>query len=128
MLIFIVLVVMGMRRQASMRAQRKTIQDMATATDRDWEEPAAAASACFKNQFEMPVLFFTVCAFALVTRSIDLTILVLAWLFVATRAVQIHAHLTHNNVAIRGGSYLAGAMVLLAMWTWFATTTLGRGF
>ena len=127
-LIFAILVVMALRRQASIKAQRKSVQDMATATERDWEPAAAAAAACFRNQFEMPVLFFVVCVLALDMRSIDFGFLVLAWLFVISRVVQVHAHLTHNRIAIRGGSYLAGCAVLMVMWLWLSVTVLSRGF
>jgi hypothetical protein len=44
-------------------------------------EPALSAQASrnFTNLFEVPTLFYMVCAFALITRSVDDTFLVLAW-------------------------------------------------
>ncbi len=127
-LTFAVLIVMGGRRQASMRAQGQGVQDMATAEDADWTEPAARASKNFKNQFELPVLFYVVCAFILITRTLDVVQFVLAWGFVASRAVHALEHLGANRIKIRGGAYLVGFVLLAAMWAWLTWTIIATGF
>ncbi|MGF1651476.1 MAG: MAPEG family protein [Hyphomicrobiaceae bacterium] len=116
LLTFAILIVLATRRRHSMKVQGRQPEDMKHAQDHDWERPAELASRSFKNQFELPVLFFAVCAFAVVTRSADVTLFALAWVFVLARGIQSVAHLADMTVVIRASAYLLGAAVLALMW------------
>ena len=123
-----VLLIMGMRRQASMGHQKKSIQDMALPDDHDWERPAELAARNFRNQFELPVLFYAVTGFALATRNVDLALFVVAWIFVLSRVVHSAVHLTTNVVIYRGSAYTIGFVALAAMWVVLAADVFRAGF
>ncbi len=81
-------------------------------------------SNAFANQFELPVLFYAVVGLALATRQGDTLFVGLAWLFVLTRIVHAGIYATSNVVIRRFQAFLAGALVLLAMWFVFAVKIL----
>lgn len=123
-----VFAVLAVRRGASLKASGKTPDDMKLATDGDWSRSAVAASRCYTNQFELPVLFFAACAFTLITRNLDLTIFLLAWLFIVSRAVQIAAHLTLGPTILRGIAFFVGLIAVVAIWALLAVRVIGAGF
>lgn len=89
-----------------------------------WPERATQVANAFSNQLELPVLFYVLVAFALITRKADLLFVVLAWLFVLTRLVHAFIHTTGNDVRLRGLVFGAGALVLIVMWVVFAARIL----
>lgn len=126
-LTFGVLLVLGGARRRSMHARRQSVQSMALATDKDWDEDALKASNNYKNQFELPVLFYAGCIVALQTHSVDYAVLGLAWAFVATRVAHAVVHLGSNRVVYRGSAFLLGFVALLAMWIIIAVRVLSAG-
>lgn len=69
----------------------------------------------FTNLFEVPVLFYTVCAFALITRNVDYMMYTLAWSYVALRALHSFIHLTSNKLIPRMSFYGLSWIVLMIM-------------
>jgi hypothetical protein len=110
-----VLVVMGARRRNALVSKTTRVKDIALGQDA-WPEDATKAANNYKNQFEMPVLFFAACAFALITKSVDFAMLVLATLFVAARIVHAIIHLGANPVMRRAYAFFASAVLVLVMW------------
>ena len=82
-----VLVIMGGRRRTALVSKATRIKDIALGQDA-WPVDATKAANNFSNQFEIPVLFYAVSAFALVTKSVDAWMLGFAALFVVARAVH----------------------------------------
>jgi len=126
-LTFAVLLVLMVRRAQSLRAQGRGLQSMANANDNDWNSPAETASRHFKNQFELPVLFYGACAFALITRNVDSVFLALAVLFALSRIGHSIVHLTINVVAVRGAIYGVGALCAGLMWVALAWRVIQAG-
>ena len=125
---FVVLIVMAQRRSRSMAAARIGIDDPDLALRRNrWSDEAMKASNNYENQFELPVLFYAVVAFALITRSADVAMVGLAWAFVVSRVAQTAVHLGANVVKWRFLAFLVGALVLLAMWGLLAWRVAGAG-
>jgi hypothetical protein len=81
-----------------------------------WPDDATKRAANFRNQFELPVLFYAVVAFALLTRGADLPMIVLAWLFVLTRLVHAAIHVGPNKVRWRTPAFALGFLILSIMW------------
>jgi hypothetical protein len=81
-----------------------------------WPEDAIKRAANFRNQFELPVLFYAAVAFALLTRGADLPMIVLAWLFVLTRVIHAAIHVGPNKVRWRTPAYALGFLILVIMW------------
>src|SRR5882672_11912444 len=99
---------------------------MATARGRALTERNRATQVgnCFSNQFELPVLFCILIALALPLRRADLVIVLLSWVFVVTRFAHAGIFVTSNDVRQRTLAWFAGALVLFAMWLYFALKTL----
>jgi hypothetical protein len=115
LLTLVILGVMGQRRRTALVSKATRIKDIALGQDA-WPEDATKAANNYKNQFELPVLFYAVCAFALLTKSVDYLMLGLAVVFVATRILHAFVHVGANDVMSRARLFLAGAFVLLIMW------------
>jgi hypothetical protein len=81
-----------------------------------WPDDATKRAANFRNQFELPVLFYAVVAFALLTKGADFPMLVLAWSFVLTRVVHAAIHVGPNKVRWRTPAYALGFLILVIMW------------
>ena len=86
----------------------------------DNTEPRQAAQNArhFTNLFENPVLFYVACVIAMISGLGGTVMLVLAWLFVATRIVHAVIHLTSNRIPQRIAAYASSWTVLAAMWLW----------
>lgn len=123
----IVLFIMAGRRSRSMHNHGKTAEDLALADKSDWDTAAQKASNNYINLFELPVLFYAVTAFALVTRTVDGWMLALAWAFVASRTVHSIVHVTTNIVRWRGSVFLVGFIALVAMWALLVWRVLQAG-
>jgi len=117
LLTFVVLILMGRARGQSLRQNRTSMnaRDVAFG-DYQYNDAALKAANNFKNQFEMPVLFYAGIAFALILKQTDVVLLSLAWAFVLTRIVHAIIHLGPNVVSLRAPVYFIGVLVLLAFW------------
>lgn len=79
-------------------------------------ENVVKTSRNFSNQFEMPVLFYVVSTLILVTQTSSELTLILAWLFVAFRAIHALIHLTYNHLLHRIIAFWLANIVVLIMW------------
>jgi hypothetical protein len=112
----------GARRQALVGGQTK-IRDIALG-QQNWPLQATQIGNCFKNQFELPLLFYILIAIALPIRHADLAIVMLSWVFVVTRFVHAGIFVTSNDLNRRSLAWFAGVLVLFAMWLYFALRIL----
>lgn len=86
---------------------------------------AGQVSNCFNNNLEMPVLFYAVVAFAMLTNGVDYLMVVLAWGYVLCRLLHASIHTTYNIIKHRFFAYLASTIVLIAMWVKLALHVSG---
>ncbi len=93
----------------------------------NWPEHATQIANCFHNQFELPVLFYTVVALILITNTNSTVFVLLAWAFVITRLVHAYIHTGSNRVDRRFYAMAAGMAILVAMWVVFAVRILTAG-
>lgn len=114
---------MGYERNRVVYSREVKIKDIAL-TKENWPEQAKKVSNAYHNQYELPVLFYVLTAFALVTKKADLIFLVLSWVFVISRLVHAYIHTTSNRVPRRFFAYLVGLVVLTIMWIYFAIQIL----
>jgi hypothetical protein len=112
----------GARRGALVGGQTK-VRDIALG-QQNWPTRATQIGNCFKNQFELPVLFYILIAIALPLRHADLVIVLLSWVFVVTRFVHAGIFVTSNDLNHRSLAWFAGVLVVLAMWLYFALRIL----
>jgi hypothetical protein len=119
---FLLLWMAGARRGALVGGQTK-IRDIALG-QQNWPTRATQVGNCFRNQFELPVLFYILIALALPLRHADLVIVLLSWVFVVTRFVHAGIFVTSNDLNQRSLAWFAGVLVLFAMWLYFALKIL----
>ena len=122
-LIFALLLWMATARTRALSSQQTRFKDIALGQP-NWPERATQVGNCFRNQFEVPVLFYALIALALPLRHADLVIVLLSWVFVVTRFIHAGIFVTSNDVGQRGMVWFAGVLVLLAMWIYFALKIL----
>ncbi len=117
LLTFVVMIQMGRARTASLQQSRTNPNKREVALgEYQWSDAATKAANNFSNQFELPVLFYTATAFALLLKQTDTVVVALAWAFAATRIAHAAIHLGPNVVRYRFLAYLAGALCLLGLW------------
>jgi hypothetical protein len=112
----------GARREALVGRDTK-IRDIALGQP-NWPVRATQVANCFANQFELPLLFYVLIALALPLRHADLFIVVMSWVFVVMRFVHAGVFVTSNDLGRRSMAWLAGVLVLFAMWIYFALKIL----
>jgi hypothetical protein len=117
---------MAWLRTADVRSRRVHPRDIALGESK-WPLRTTQFANAFRNQFELPVLFYVLTVLALFTKQADLLFVVLAWIFVLTRLAHAYVHVTSNRVTWRGAVYGVGALVLTLMWVMFMVRILLAG-
>jgi hypothetical protein len=78
-------------------------------------ETVSLPSHNLKNLFELPVIFYTICLYLLLSDSVDGIHLLAAWSFLAFRVIHSLIHCTYNKVEHRFAAYMLAAMALWVM-------------
>ena len=112
----------GARRQAIVGGETR-MRDVALGQP-NWPARTTQVGNSFKNQFELPLLFYTLIALALPLRHADLFIVLMSWVFVVTRFLHAGIFVTSNDMRHRSLAWFAGVLVLFAMWIYFALRIL----
>lgn len=111
-------------RIGEIRERRIDPQSLATATDAGRILRQVQASDNLKNLFEVPVLFYVLCALLAVSGLASPLFVAGAWLYVILRGMHSYIHLTCNRVLHRFAVYIASTLVLFIMWGLFAIELL----
>jgi hypothetical protein len=82
----------------------------------DWVERPARA---FNNLFQVPLLFYVISLFMLVTGRVDSAQIALAWTYVAVRALHATVYIGWNYLPYRFGAWFASCVTLGVIWTRF---------
>ena len=77
---------------------------------------SATATRNLANQYELPVLFFACCLTLFVLGAAGTLAVALAWAFALCRCVHAYVHVTTNRIRHRRPLFIAGFLLLLAMW------------
>ena len=114
LLTFVVMFLMAKERYGAV--QRREVQQTDPGIRPVWTGKAGQVSNAYHNLLEQPELFYAVVAFAMLTDAADWEMQALAWVYVACRGVQAAVHVTYNKIPHRFLAFLAGTVVLIAMW------------
>ncbi len=114
-LTFVLLFWMSVLRLRAVRLGQVKPQQVAL-REPAWPPRVRQVGNAFHNQLEIPLLFYTVVLLALVTRTLDVVLLVLSWMFVLSRLVHTYIHVTSNRLDRRTAVFSVGAIALLLMW------------
>jgi hypothetical protein len=124
LLTLILAIWMGYERNRALMVKDVRIKEIALSKE-GWPDQAKKVSNAYHNQYELPVLFYVLVAFAMITRKADLIFVVLSWAFVISRLIHAYIHTTSNYVPRRFFVYAFGLLVLTIMWVYFAIQILG---
>lgn len=73
-----------------------------------------------QNQFELPVLFYTLVVLLIVSQQSSTLLIALAWVFALSRIVHTFIHVYSNHILHRMLSFIAGFSALFIMWIVFS--------
>lgn len=116
---FALLVWGGRMRFAAVGRGEVKMRDIAL-REPNWPKRIQQIGNCYQNQLELPVLFYVLVGFVLVTGVGSLLDVILAWAFVAARIAHAAVFVTSNDVRKRGPIFVVGMGVLILHWAWFA--------
>ncbi len=106
-------------RLGEMRSRKIHPQKVSLSAERAQQFEDTRAADNYNHLFELPVLFYAVCAIAIATQNIPVWFPILAWLFVASRYVHSLIQCTYNKVMHRFRVFLIGFLLVLVMWIGF---------
>lgn len=122
-LLFVLLARMALMRVGCIRRGETKLRDIALGQNA-WPTKVAQVSNAYANNLQLPLMFYALVAFAMLTKKDDFLFVVMSWLFVASRYVHAFVHITSNNVLTRFNMFALGVLVLGVMWAIFAVRVL----
>ncbi len=125
-LTFGVAVRMYLSRLGEMKTRRIRPQALASRAESGQVLQDTRAADNYANLFELPVLFYVAAITIWVAGLEGIHLLVLAWLFVASRLLHSIIHLTWNRVLHRFGAFILGVALLAVLWLAIAADLLMR--
>lgn len=105
------------QRLREMRQRRIPPQAVATSRQAAEQLHAVQAADNFRNLFEMPVLFYALCALALAMHVESTWLAAGCWLYVLLRSLHSAIHCTTNRVVYRFAAFAVSAVLLALLWS-----------
>lgn len=92
-----------------------------------WPNEVLKLGNNFNNQFELPTIWYAVCALLMITSKVDWIQVGLSWGFLIARLLHSYIHTGSNSVPLRMRAFLASVVCVMVMWVWFAIRLFGIG-
>ncbi len=124
LLFFVVAVLLLGARRRAMRSMKLEPGQLAMGKA-PWPDEAVKRAANYTSQFELPVLFYAVVAFALIVKAADTIMIGLAWAFVLSRFLHTAIHVGSNRIRFRTPAFALGFLCVLLMWVRLALHVSG---
>lgn len=125
-LTFVVGFLLFTRRVGELKRRRINPQKIATSVQSSTVMEDLRASDNFKHLFEIPVIFYFLCAVVVATNSATITLAILSWIFVVLRYVHSYIQCSKNNVMARFYVFVSSSVILMVMWAIFVFNQLGK--
>jgi hypothetical protein len=125
-LTFFIMFYMGVLRRRALSSGAVQPSDISLREPK-WPTRALQVANNFQNQLELPMLFYVLVAFILITSTNSLIFVILAWVFVLSRLVHAYIHTGSNELYSRSAAIGVAAIALIAMWLIFAIRILVTG-
>jgi hypothetical protein len=116
LLTFIVLIAMFRSRVAAVKSGEVNAGFYKTYQEGSEPRRVAQFSRHLVNMFESPTLFYAACVVGIVIGQNASALIVLAWIYVALRAMHAYIHTGKNSLPPRIRAYFSSWLVLLGMW------------
>ena len=114
-------------RIRELKQRRIDPQSLATSASAGQTMQRVQASDNFKNLFEVPVLFYALCAVLVSAQHVSSFFVIGAWVYVALRYLHSFIHLTYNRVIHRFAVYVLSTVILFVLWGVLGVQVLFRG-
>ena len=124
-LTFIIGLTMGGARFAQSLSDKKVLAEVKKGRADVYARFPTLLADNFRNQFEVPVLFYAAVLLAIATGPISDHFITLAWVFALSRIVHAAIHVTVNIVLLRFLSFAVGLISAILMWVDLYQKTLG---
>ena len=111
-------------RIRELKQRRIDPQSLATSASAGQTMQRVQASDNFRNLFEVPVLFYALCAVLASAQHISSFFVIGAWVYVALRCIHSFIHLTYNRVMHRFAVYVLSTVILFVLWGVFGVQVL----
>ncbi len=122
-LTFVLLFSAGIARARALRAGEVREKDIAL-REPNWPERPTQLINAYQNQLELPVLYYLVVVAAFFSANMTGPMLALSWAFVVARLAHAAVHVTSNRLRLRFMTFVAGLVILMAMWALFLVQLL----
>lgn len=119
LLTFSVLALIPLRRFRAGAAGHVTAEDFRYGESARVPPDVSIPNRNMMNLLELPTLFFPVCLMFYVTSRVDAPVLIVAWAYVALRAIHTLIHVSYNTVMHRLIAFALGNVVLGGLWMMF---------
>lgn len=106
-------------RVKTMKAERIKPQSVALSAQRIEVFKDSRLADNYNHLLELPILFYALCALAIVTQTISTWFVVLAWCFVISRFVHSAIQCGNNNVMQRFSVFVIGVFLMGMLWLGF---------
>ena len=116
LLTLIILIAMFRSRMAAVKSGKINTGFYKTYQEGSEPRQVAQFSRHFVNMFESPTLFYAACVVGIVIGQNATVLIVLAWIYVALRALHAYIHTGKNSIWLRMWAYFSSCLVLLGMW------------
>jgi len=111
-------------RIRELKQRRIDPQSLATSASAGQTMQRVQASDNFRNLFEVPVLFYALCAVLASAQHVSSFFVIGAWVYVALRCIHSFIHLTYNRVMHRFAVYVLSTVILFVLWGVFGVQVL----
>lgn len=113
-LVFGLLIKLGMEKSRAVKAG-EVDRAKAALDNKAWPESVVRVSNCIGNQFQLPVIFYTMTMIGFLSGQTGPSVVLLSFLFVISRYVHAYIHVSSNFVPYRFRAFLVGALILLLL-------------
>lgn len=116
-LVFMLYIRLGVEKSKAIKTGNVDQKQTALNT-KAWPEAVVKVSNNIGNQFETPMIFYTLSVIFYLSNSVDIVALLLMSLYTLSRYLHAYVHVTTNYVPLRFKLFLAGIFILLGMVIW----------
>lgn len=107
-------IVLGMRKAKAVKAGEVNRKEAAL-NNQAWPNEVIQVSNNIANQFETPVLFYTLCGLLYASNGVGYLAIALAWAYALSRVFHAFVHIGSNYVPTRMRLFMLGCLILIAM-------------
>ncbi len=109
-----VFIVMGARKGKAVK-EGLVDRKKAALDNSAWPDEVLKVSNNIQNQFQTPILFYVLVFAFIVSQTVSVTVLILAWVYVISRLIHAYIHTGSNYVPARFRVFIVGVVTLIIM-------------